>query len=156
MKREDINEQLSRLASEFFYKFSRFEFALKENNYLRNFKPDAPALPGWHKFATQWHETYRVTPQAKALIRAAPTCQVVAANGVLEWKQVDVSGWPGEFGKVVRLAQTVRNNLFHGGKHDSGGWDDPSRTAMLLTLVIEVLDQMAEQTGLDADYRCYY
>lgn len=56
----------------------------------------------------------------------------------------------------IRLAQTARNNLFHGGKHGAEGWDDPERTAGLLTLGIAVLDQIAENTGLAADYTgCY-
>ena len=156
MKREDVDEQLSLLASEFLYKFSRFEFALKENNYLRNRKPGTPALPGWKEFATANRDAYQITPEAEALMRADPMYQVVADNGILEWRPVNLRRWPGELGKVVRLAQTVRNNLFHGGKHDSGGWDDPDRTALLLRLAMSALDQIAEQTGLDADYLCQY
>jgi len=34
MRREDVSDQLSNLAFEFFFWFSRFEFALKENRYL--------------------------------------------------------------------------------------------------------------------------
>jgi hypothetical protein len=35
MKRENINSNLTAIAFEFFYSFSRFEFCLKENGYLR-------------------------------------------------------------------------------------------------------------------------
>jgi len=35
MRREEVNEKVSALAFEFFFWFSRFEFALKENGYLK-------------------------------------------------------------------------------------------------------------------------
>ena len=102
------------------------------------------------------HATYRLSPEAADLIDAAPKCQVVGAIGQLEWRDVDFRGFPGDFGKVIRLLQTVRNNLFHGGKHGADGWDDPARAAMLLRLGTDVLDQIARASGLEADYfRCY-
>ena len=52
--------------------------------------------------------------------------------------------------------QTVRNNLFHGGKHGVDDWDNPKRTEKLLKLGIAVLDQIAERTDLNADYTRYY
>jgi hypothetical protein len=58
--------------------------------------------------------------------------------------------------RVVRLAQTVRNNLFHGGKHGSDYWDDPKRMQTLLSTTIMVLDDLADMAGLQSDYkRCY-
>ena len=35
MRKEDIEDNLKELAFDFFYWFSRFEFALKENKFLR-------------------------------------------------------------------------------------------------------------------------
>ena len=156
LKRDDIDEHLSQLAFEFFYQFSRFEFALKETGYLRNSEPDSPAMPGWNQFAKAWCAEYRLTDQAAELIAAAPKRQMVAANSCLAWKHVDLSGAPGDLGMVIRLVQTVRNNLFHGGKHGAEGWDDPVRTERLLTLGAAVLDQIAKQTGLEGDYYRFY
>ena len=99
---------------------------------------------------------YRLCAEARALIHAAPKRQVVAADYRLEWKDVDLRTCPGDLAKVVRLVQTVRNNLFHGAKHGAEGWDDPGRTARLLELGVTVLDRIAEHAGLEADYTgCY-
>ena len=156
MTHEDIEADLQGLAFKFFYKYSRFEFALKENGYLRDLNPDSPAIPGWREFAIEWCAAYRLSPEAAELIGAAPKCQVVGANGYLEWKDVNSRGFPGDLGKVIRLLQTVRNNLFHGGKHGADGWDDSARTAMLLRLGADVLDQVAQGSRLEGDYfGCY-
>ena len=156
MRREDIKEPLSQLAFEFFYRFSRFEFALTENGYLRFSQPGRPAIPGWFEFARERCGVYRLTADAAELIDAAPKRQVVAANGCLEWEDVDLKGSPSELGNVIQLLKTVRNNLFHGGKHGAEGWDDPVRTERLLTLGAAVLDQIAKQTGLEGDYYRFY
>ena len=156
MRREDINENLNKLAFQFFYRYSRFEFALKENGYLKNPRPGATAMPGWSEFAEERRGMYRASDEAKELIKVSPKRQVVAANNSLEWKTVELKGCSGDLGKVLRLVQTVRNNLFHGGKHGAEGWDDPEKTARLLILSVAVLDQVAEVTGLAADYTGYY
>ena len=52
--------------------------------------------------------------------------------------------------------KTVRNNLFHGGKHGSEGWDDPKETELLLASGKAVLDQLAQPAALEADYTQYY
>jgi hypothetical protein len=58
--------------------------------------------------------------------------------------------------QVVTLAKTVRNNVFHGGKHGSFYWDDPDRMRMLLKTTIGVLDDLARIGGLEGDYTGYY
>lgn len=156
MRQERINEHLSKLAFQFFYRYSRFEFALKENGYLRNSKPGATAMPGWLQFAEEKHGVYCASDEAKELIDASPQCQVVAAGNRLEWKSIDLEDCSSDLEKVILLVRTARNNLFHGGKHGADGWDDPERTARLLTLGVAVLDQIAEDTGLAADYTGYY
>ena len=156
MKSELISEPLEKLAFLFFYRFSRFEFALKENGYLTNSTPGARAAPDWRKFALDRYRAYPISEEARALIDAAPKQQVVAPGNRLEWHDVDLNGWPGDLGKVIRLVQPVRNNLFHGGKHGADGWDDPVRTAMFLELGIAVLDHIAEETRLDGDYWGFY
>lgn len=57
---------------------------------------------------------------------------------------------------VVRLLKTIRNNLFHGGKHGAEGWDDPERTKELLEVGKTILDQLAELATFEADYTQYY
>ena len=46
MQKDAVPVGLTALAFDFFYWFSRFEFALKENKYLENHSEGATALPG--------------------------------------------------------------------------------------------------------------
>lgn len=74
----------------------------------------------------------------------------------LDFVPVGLDDRPSDLGKVVRLANTVRNNLFHGGKHGSESWDNPGRMRELLPIVIRVLDELADHAGIEADYRRLY
>ena len=156
MRREDIGEELARLAFDFFDRYSRFELVLKEHRFLQGDQPGRAAMPDSREFARARGAEYRVTAKAAELLRAAPKRQVVAANGGLEWRHVDLRDSPNDFGKVIRLLQTIRNNLFHGGKMRAEGWDDPPRTKSLLELGSAVLDEIAQQTALDGVFirRC--
>ena len=58
--------------------------------------------------------------------------------------------------KVIRLAKTVRNNLFHRCKHGNAYWDDPDRGRALIPITKAALDNIAQQTGLAAEYSRYY
>jgi hypothetical protein len=87
---------------------------------------------------------------------AEPETQIVAPNGELAWRPVGLDNCKSDLAKVVRHLKTVRNNLFHGGKHGGAGWDDPERTKLLLSSGKAVLDQLAQLAGLEADYTQYY
>ena len=58
--------------------------------------------------------------------------------------------------KVVAYAKTVRNNLFHGGKHGHDRWDDPARMRRLLTLTITLLAELAALGNFGGDYDRFY
>lgn len=152
MQKDAISQGLTALAFDFFYWFSRFEFALKENKYLENKVPGAAALPGWQAFVNQWHSAYQVSNEARAILGASPEQQFVEANGELAWRPVNLDNCKSDLARLVRLLQTVRNNLFHGGKHGGAGWDNPARTELLLKAGIEVLGELASLAGIEADY----
>ena len=157
MRYEDINKGLQNVAFEFFYRFSRFEFALKQNHYLKTCKKIGKnAQPDWDKFIERWCGEYSASDEAKKLICARPKRQVVTVDGNLEWANVRLNNCHNDLSKVVRLLQTVRNNLFHGGKHNVGGWDNDKRTNELLKLGITVLNELAEFADITADYTGYY
>lgn len=156
MRKEDVAPDLSALTFDFFYWFSRFEYALKENAYLKSHVVGARADPGWNDFLTRWERNYKASPEALALFEASPETQVVAAGDQLTWNTVTFTDNQSELSKVVRLLKTVRNNLFHGGKHGGAGWDDPKRTHLLLSSGKAVLDQLAQLASLEADYTQYY
>jgi len=156
MRKEDIDTELTALAFDFFYWFSRFEFALKENNYLKSHEDGANAEPGWDEFVEAWQAAYEPSEQARALLKANPKRQVVRLGQELNWRPVGLKDCKSELAKVVRILKTVRNNLFHGGKHGAEGWDDPKRSQLLLVSGKAVLDQFAQLANLRADYTQYY
>lgn len=155
MRHDEITQDLRNLAFDFFYWFSRFEFALKDAPYLENDKVGARAKPGWDKFIADWQDRYTLTAAGQALIDAEPERQVVGPSG-LDFAKVGFDDKPSDLVKVIRLAKTVRNNLFHGGKHGSDYWDDPDRMQKLLKVTIAALDDIVQQSGLSADYSRYY
>jgi hypothetical protein len=62
-----------------------------------------------------------------------------------------------DLGKTILSVKTIRNNLFHGGKHNEKDWDEPDRNLFLLTRGIKVLDSFADLSGnLFAEYRRSY
>ncbi|MFP8832815.1 hypothetical protein ACLIJR_00950 [Hydrogenophaga sp. XSHU_21] len=147
---------LSSLAFDFFFWFSRFEFALKENGYLKSHSRGAKAEPGWKEFVDKWHSTYILSSEACALLAAKPEQQIVGPNDELKWREVDLTKSKSDLSNLVLLLKTVRNNLFHGGKHGGAGWDDPYRTEILLSSGIAVLNQLAQLASIEADYKQYY
>lgn len=156
MRREDITDELKDLAFDFLYWFSRFEFSLKENKFLKNDKIGANAEPAWDDFVVQYAADFKHTPQTQELLRLNPMRQKVGANSCLEWKDVVLDDCLSDLCKIVRLLKTIRNNLFHGGKHGAEGWDDVNRTMQLLSCGKSILDQLIGMTNFQADYARYY
>ncbi len=134
MLRDAIDQELSALAFEYFYWFSRFEFALKENGYLTSHAPGARADPGWNEFIARWSPNYVLCGHGAALLAAAPKRQIVGVGNALEWQDVAFLDFDSDLAKAVRLLRAVRNNLFHGGKHGEEGWDQPDRGVALTIL----------------------
>lgn len=155
MRREDVSEELSRLAFEFFFWFSRFEFTLKESGFLKSRVNGAKAEPGWDDFVDEWHAAFVMTDEARRLLADPPDRQIVM-NGLLQWRPVGLGDCTSELAKVVRLVKTIRNNLFHGGKHGNAGWDNPKRARQLLNDGKAILDQLADLAGFQGDYLRYY
>jgi hypothetical protein len=156
MRREDIAGVLSNRAFEFFYWYSRFEFALKENRYLKTHLVGAKAEPGWDEFVAKWRKVYVTSPEAQRLAELNPETQTVGTGDQIEWTRVDLSGCTSPLEATVRLIKIVRNNLFHGGKHGHKTWDNPARAQELIDLCIAALEQLAVLSSIDSDYKRYY
>jgi hypothetical protein len=156
MQREDVPSDITNSAFEFFFRFSRFEFALKENGYLESHSPGAKADPGWREFVERLQSQYSPSDAAKRLVALSPKEQVVGRGDSLKWEPVVLRDKVSELKEVVYLLKTVRNNLFHGGKHSEASWDDPVRMKQLLSTATTVLDELATLAAIEADYRRYY
>ena len=156
MERSAITPQLNEAAFDFFYRFSRFEFCLKQHAYLKSTDPGKKAEPNWDKFVKRHRAAYTATANALALIRAKPRQQIVAANAGLGWKELQFEPNEYELQKTTLLLRLVRNNLFHGGKHGDSQWDNPERTLGLLQTSSAVLDELAELGRFSDDYARAY
>lgn len=156
MRHDRGTVDLRQLAFDFFFWFSRFEFALKQNGYLVSAVVGARAQPDWDRFVVEHQDYYVPNQAAGALIAANPLRQIVGDDGGLTFGEVWFAPDATELRRVVGLAKTVRNNLFHSGTHGSGDWDDPDRITELLMATTTVLADLAQLGGLDADYTRLY
>ncbi len=155
MQLENVDANLRSHVFEFFYWFSRFEFALKERRFLKSKAIGARAEPDWTDFIKKFESQYELSQDGSSLIAQNPKCQIVGQHE-LEFVPVTYKDQPSELRQVVTLLKTVRNNLFHGGKHGDDGWDDPERIMALLGLSIRVLHELADLADFGADYTRYY
>jgi len=156
MRKDEIQKDLREFAFDFFYWFSRFEFALKENQFLKHDNVGANAEPVYEYFSEKYAEIFQHTNENNRLIELKPKRQKVGENSELQWKSVGLEGCKSEIGKIICLLKTVRNNLFHGGKHGAEGWDQPDRTRELLIVGKNILDQLAKLADFESDYTQYY
>lgn len=152
MRHDEIPDDLGGLVYDFFFWFRRFEFALKEADILMDDTVGRPAEPGLAKLIATFREAYQICDAGKQLIAANPKRQIVADLG-LEFREVRFDLGTSEFVRVIRLAKTVRNALFHGGKHGSAYWNNPERTRQFLATTITVLHDLAEQASFTSDDR---
>lgn len=99
MQREAVTSNLTIEAFNFFFWFSRFEFALKENGYLKSHEAGANAEPGWDEFVAKWQDQYTPSTQARLLLTNPPECQVVNARGELDWRAVGLNDCPSDLAR---------------------------------------------------------
>jgi hypothetical protein len=149
------------LLLEFFLTFARFEFALKTTGFFRAYpenpkKPPA-AEPDWERFATSLRPSFasarspELQEACNYLLDAPPNRQVLS-QGTLAW-ETPVRGQEADIEFLLRLVRCVRNNLFHGGKHNIEVHEGTQRTEKLLTSSLAVL---AECLALSAEQRVAY
>ncbi|EBF8335999.1 hypothetical protein E0U60_06180 [Salmonella enterica subsp. enterica serovar Tees] len=155
IKRDDINEIVLKKAFEFFYWFSRFEFCLKERGYLKSKQNGARAEPGWKGFVKEFESQYSQSKDAQSLVSLKPSQQKVGHNELLVWEEINVKN-DNELQQVVSTLKTIRNNLFHGGKHSIEGWDDIERTEILLVMGVLVIKEIVKMAGWEDDFERIY
>ncbi len=144
----DVADLDTNLVTEFFFVFSRFEYALKRAGY---FKPnrDGYAEPNWPAFAEMIKPIYRRDENSSLdnaigyLLSRPPQRQMVekdkAENKVIRWRKLKRRKNQNEIGWLLVIVRTVRNNLFHGGKYPYTPLDEPARNKPLLESSLLVL-----------------
>lgn len=125
------------LVVEFMAAFSRFEYVLKEKDYLREKSKFAQAA--WGKFATDAAEEIdlsgdqKLASAIKFLIEEPPMIQISAK----EWAVRPLKG-VSDLEQAIESVCRVRNNLFHGGKytpHSAAGRDEMLVSSSLVVLL---------------------
>lgn len=141
---DDLGEDRE-LVFRFFVFFSRFEYALKRVGFVRR-RDRARAEVDWDAFANSLRERFAdvENPDFQEAINFLqndpPRTQVVGQEG-LDW--IDTCQGNGEYHEryILRLVNTIRNNLFHGGKYLVGDVRDVARNQQLLSAGLTVLKQ---------------
>lgn len=162
--RDDLNQlgpfsnhpDLDLLAYRFFRQFSRMEYALKATGRLANFNGDAKA--NWDSFGDQIDPKLNELAQENDVLQRAirfmmdhPPKKQTVQDGSLEWQDVQPTGMT-DARMLLVYVRRVRNNLFHGGKFNSG-WLDPQRSKRLLEHALTILERCID---LDADVGAAY
>ena len=115
----------------FFVFFSRMEYSLKRSGYIREKKNEGVSA-NWQEFGTRNHDaffSYLGSLQAEDPLRlsveyfiANPPRKQVTQNGLLGWSdpQLFTNDYGKKFCWLLTMINSVRNNLFHGGKFMGG------------------------------------
>jgi len=133
----------------FFLTFAAFEYALKATGLVRRHPEDPanlpPAEPDWDRFAVLLRgsfdadQTVELREATQYLMEEPPNKQVLL-EGVPTWQTQARAADVAEVDFLLRMIRCVRNNLFHGGKHDFGIHKTTERTEKLLRSSLVVLD----------------
>lgn len=118
---------LEQAACEYFFLVSKLEYALKNSNFVKD--DDGKAKPNWNEFKNTICS--RITIPAhdenvQYLASHPPKKQTYSDGrlGVSNPQSISLSNVKG----LIDACLTIRNNLFHGGKHN----DDQVRNLKLL------------------------
>jgi hypothetical protein len=124
---------------DFFFAYSRFEYALKRAGFLYHERRYAEA--NWEAFGVEIEPAYERARRPRELDEAIrylldhpPMRQVRNSDGTLGWKNRMRNGQK-EVVWLLNLVKGVRHNLFHGGKF----LYDPARDDRLLRCSMIVL-----------------
>jgi len=146
------NDDLRDLVYDFFLRFSRFEFALKETDYVRASRFYDTAEVDWEKFLARYQDNYSVDELERELLNNPPKRQVFK-NHQISWEDFRFNTNDSNLKKLTLAIRTMRNNLFHGGKFGERSWDNPERVTFVLSRGIHSLNKM---TTLNVDLNAHY
>jgi hypothetical protein len=145
-----------RLVLEFFYLFSRFEYALKRASFMRKGKEGRNGIAAeanWDlyadsikgRFATLISDDFKA---AREFLESEPPKKQIVQEGQLDWKASQIGEGESKELYLLRLVKTVRNNLFHGGKYPLQVLPDTGvdRNRRLICASIVVLRQCSQMT----------
>ena len=140
-------QAIRQLSCDFFYNFSRFEYAIKASGYFRQNSQSSDAWPDWNRFEQSLPNVFQTVQNEKLrkacqyLLDNPPRKQVIVNNSI-EWRESLKRQNESEVRFLLRMVRCMRNNLFHGGKHETKINIDTERTKLLLHSGLVILDEI--------------
>lgn len=136
------------LVFDFFWRFSVLECALKREGFLDQ-DGYGNAKPDWPKFSKTITGRLGVasngqTSRALAFLQEHPPRRQVVRAGGLGWEDIVRKAGESDESHLITLVQTIRNNLFHGGKYPDGPVDDMERDKDLLKAALQIVEMFYE------------
>lgn len=138
------------LLLEFFLTFAKFEYALKNTDCFIRHPEDprrlSPAEPDWDRFAASRRDDFNpkkseeLAAACRYLSESPPNRQVIV-NGSPAWETPVHDPGLSEIEFLLRMVRSVRNNLFHGGKHNIAIHESRERTEKLLRSCLALLNE---------------
>lgn len=138
------------LVLEFFIDFSRFEYALKNANYVKCRSPtDNRAEVDWIAFLKDIKDQFVIKgndkfEKAANYINDKPPKKQIFKVCKLDWSNTKRQNGMGDAEWYLKLIKQVRNNVFHGGKYPTGEIEEPARNRELLENSLTLLKLFLE------------
>jgi len=160
MRRDPLLARLQVAEKEFLHfalVFSRFEYALKsslvfargnENSVEANWDMFAKVLDKY--FNPKRHEVLRKSVE---YLCAHPPMKQVLLNSELRFEPFRSRENEPTLVRICDAIRVVRNNLFHGGKFETGPVIEPARDRDLLAASCTILEECIELSGVVEDER---
>lgn len=131
------------LVLDFFCVFSRFEYALKQAKFLQRLNGIAEA--SWDLYANSIFGRFKSEGNAqfvaaRQVLEVEPPKRHIVIDGKLDWRPSKREHGESEERYVLRLVETVRNNLFHGGKFPGRSDSGTDRNRELICASLRVLE----------------
>jgi hypothetical protein len=132
------------LLLEFFLTFARTEFALKNSGFVKG--DNTKASPDWDSFAASIKDKFykgendNLERAVNYIMDNPPMRQILRLNGLM-WEANFPNGNLSEIEILLILIRRIRNNLFHGGKHNFDLFEDTERTTRLLKSSLIIIQE---------------
>ncbi|UEX76290.1 hypothetical protein [Sediminicurvatus halobius] len=136
------------LACEFMAVFARMEYALKATRFAVGNGGIVSA--SWDRFANEADELFHAESRedlrdaVEYLWESPPRKQVLTENNGVKFCDFVIDPQQRELQQLLLMIRTVRNNLFHGGKHLPDGEMEPGRNEALVRSSLVVLRTCAQ------------
>lgn len=127
------------LLFDFFLVFSRTEYALKNGGFSKG--DERRVDPDWEMFSASIKDVFdkdksrELSDAFNYMLQSPPKKQVLRQNK-LYWDENIPNGNLANIEKVLILVRRIRNNLFHGGKHNDANTD---RNELLLKSSLAII-----------------